>query len=330
MVKCIESDRTTECYKYKYEPNNEVDRNMDIYTISGRGGATIRKLSIESGAKISMTSKDESIFTQERLLSITGTKTACVKCLSLVLSKLAEDTETNQFINKGTNYMTNINTYDYARIGGAGGRKGGPARGRGRGDMGRGKGRGSDESPSADSTAFEDISASTTISMAVPELLIGNILGKNVCHIFSIITIYNDKYAILTISVYTCGIMMTWRDSYDCFLYGFKRTHACPMLRRCFLLSIDICSGSPKKHGRTYVIRIMLTDVSNLSFKLLLSPDTDSLITLLPLPYPFNYICHSSCPSSYPLLLFLFLPPFRSFPCFIFAYQLKRESPSAK
>lgn len=79
--------------------------------------------------------------------------------------------------------MTNINTYDYARIGGPGGWKGGPARGRGRGDMGRGRGRGSDESPSADSTAFDDISASTTISMAVPELLIGNILGKNVRHL---------------------------------------------------------------------------------------------------------------------------------------------------
>ena len=168
---------------------------MDFYTKSGRGGATIRKLSIESGAKISMTSKDESIFTQERLLSITGTKTACVKCLSLVLSKLAEDTETNQFINKGTNYMTNISTYDYARIGIPGGRKGGPARGRGRGgDMGRGRGRGSsDELPSTDSTAFDDISASTTISMAVPELLIGNILGKNVSNtiiiLFYLITV---------------------------------------------------------------------------------------------------------------------------------------------
>ena len=185
---------------------------MDICTIIGRGGATIRKLSIESGAKISMTSKDESIFTKERLLSITGTKTACVKCLSLVLSKLAEDTETNQFINKGTNYMTNINTYDYARIGGAGGRKGGPARGRGRGDMGRGRGRGSDESPSADSTAFDDISASTTISMAVPELLIGNILGKNVRHIIStknIRSIYYNIHIILTMVVYTYDAMMT-------------------------------------------------------------------------------------------------------------------------
>jgi KH domain len=182
---------------------------MDICTILGRGGATIRKLSIESGAKISMTSKDESIFTQERLLSITGTKTACVKCLSLVLSKLAEDTETNQFINKGTNYMTNINTYDYARIGGAGGRKGGPARGRGRGDMGRGRGRGSDESPSADSTAFDDISASTTISMAVPELLIGNILGKNVRYIIITISIINNIHIILTIIVYTYDAMTT-------------------------------------------------------------------------------------------------------------------------
>ena len=50
----------------------------------GRGGLTIRELAAESGAKISMTSKDEAIFTQERILSISGGKSSCIKCLSMV------------------------------------------------------------------------------------------------------------------------------------------------------------------------------------------------------------------------------------------------------
>ena len=52
--------------------------------MSGRGGATIRSIADESGAKISMTSKDESIFTQERILSISGSKVSCIKCLTMV------------------------------------------------------------------------------------------------------------------------------------------------------------------------------------------------------------------------------------------------------
>lgn len=155
-----------------------------VFLLSGRGGATIRLLAEESGAKISMTSKDEAVFTQERILSISGPKFSCIQCLAMVLSKLAEDSELNQFLNKGTNYMTNINTYEYAR--GTASKRGGPGRGRGRGEgpTGRGgrsmSGGGGGSDDSQDSGAFDDISTSTTISMSVPELLIGNLLGKNV------------------------------------------------------------------------------------------------------------------------------------------------------
>ena len=170
---------------------------------SGRGGSTIRSLSEDSGAKISMTSKDEAIFTQERILSIAGGKSACVKCLSMVISKLAEDSEVNQFTNKGTNYMTSINAFDYTR--GGGGRRGTSSRGRGRGDS-RGRGRGGggggggagEDAGGYDASAFDDISASTTISMAVPELLIGNILGKNVSHLLCSTLLYFTLFCTLT------------------------------------------------------------------------------------------------------------------------------------
>jgi hypothetical protein len=53
-----------------------------------------------------MTSKDESIFTQERILSISGSKACCVKCLAMVIAKLAEDADLSQFQNRGTTYVT--------------------------------------------------------------------------------------------------------------------------------------------------------------------------------------------------------------------------------
>jgi hypothetical protein len=51
-----------------------------------------------------MTSKDEAIFTQERILSISGSKVSCSSCLALVIAKLAEDAELSQFVNKGTTF----------------------------------------------------------------------------------------------------------------------------------------------------------------------------------------------------------------------------------
>jgi hypothetical protein len=37
-----------------------------------------------------------------------GSKSSCIKCSDLVLAKLNEETELAQFINKGTNYLQNI------------------------------------------------------------------------------------------------------------------------------------------------------------------------------------------------------------------------------
>ena len=141
-----------------------------------------------------------------------------------MLTKLAEDVQMNQFVNKGTNYITNINTHDYMRgtmtnsisrypgrsgsgssrgsmtisnSGSGGGSGSGSGSGSGLtsvagdsrrasghrdsvGSGGSGVGVSGSGIGSVGGTSMEDISASTTISMAVPELLVGNILGKNV------------------------------------------------------------------------------------------------------------------------------------------------------
>jgi hypothetical protein len=47
--------------------------NLDeyvLYDLAGKGGDTIKRIMEESGAKMTMTSKEEAIFTYERVLSI--------------------------------------------------------------------------------------------------------------------------------------------------------------------------------------------------------------------------------------------------------------------
>eukprot|EP00601_Ochromonadales_sp_CCMP2298_P006878 CAMPEP_0173212852 /NCGR_PEP_ID=MMETSP1141-20130122/25049_1 /TAXON_ID=483371 /ORGANISM="non described non described, Strain CCMP2298" /LENGTH=278 /DNA_ID=CAMNT_0014139955 /DNA_START=60 /DNA_END=897 /DNA_ORIENTATION=+ len=61
--------------------------------ILGRGGANIRSLSEESGARVNMTSKDEALFTQERVITLVGTTASCIKCTNMILRKLEEPDE---------------------------------------------------------------------------------------------------------------------------------------------------------------------------------------------------------------------------------------------
>jgi len=58
--------------------------------ILGQGGANIRSISEESGAILTMSSKEEALFTQERVLTIAGDTGRCIKCSHLVLAKLSE------------------------------------------------------------------------------------------------------------------------------------------------------------------------------------------------------------------------------------------------
>lgn len=77
--------------------------------ILGRGGASIRTMAEESGAKILMSGKDEALFTQERVLSISGGAAQCIKCTELLLQKLNEQQEVIPYVNRSTSYSTPIN-----------------------------------------------------------------------------------------------------------------------------------------------------------------------------------------------------------------------------
>jgi hypothetical protein len=48
-----------------------------------------------------MSSKEEALFTQERVLSITGDTGRCIKCSHLVLAKLSEQDEIIPYASRG-------------------------------------------------------------------------------------------------------------------------------------------------------------------------------------------------------------------------------------
>jgi hypothetical protein len=78
--------------------------------ILGRSGATIRSIAEESNAKVVMTGKDEALFTQERILTISGEAGQCIKCTDLIISKLNEQEDVAQFVNRGTTYSSQMGT----------------------------------------------------------------------------------------------------------------------------------------------------------------------------------------------------------------------------
>jgi RNA-binding protein Nova len=132
--------------------------------ILGKNGSTLRSISEESGARVQMTTKDEAIFTQERVLTITGTTASCSKCVSMIIAKLSEDMELAQYMNRGVTYSNQI----LPMMGGGMGMGMPDPRG-GRGGRGQAMNQGG-----------MDVDATTTITISVPDELVGNILGRQV------------------------------------------------------------------------------------------------------------------------------------------------------
>lgn len=123
--------------------------------VLGRGGGTLKSIAEESGAKVQMTSKDDAVFTQERILTISGTTGSCARCVTLILTKLSGDLETAQYVNRGVTYAPQLPGYNQPR---------GP--------------RGPNARNSAPAAPAENLVSSTKITLTVPDALVGNILGK--------------------------------------------------------------------------------------------------------------------------------------------------------
>lgn len=143
--------------------------------ILGRGGATIRSFSEESGARILMTSKDEALFTHERVLTISGEAGQCIKATELVLHKLEEQDEIEPYVNRGTTYSSPLTTTFNAFNGSRGGNR--DNRGGNRGGAPRQQ---MHTVPVQDNSRDGGVMSDTTITLSIPNELIGNIFGKNV------------------------------------------------------------------------------------------------------------------------------------------------------
>lgn len=166
--------------------------------ILGRGGVTIKGISDQSGARIQMTGKDEAMFTQERVITLIGSVSECVKAANLIVSKMAEDDEASQYLNRGTTYSPDVSPYFGGPMGGRGGRGSGSRSG-GRGSGGRGSG------GYMSGSAEGQIPTNTTITMEVPDSLVGNILGKQGSTMREIMSLSGAKISISPRGEYSDG-----------------------------------------------------------------------------------------------------------------------------
>lgn len=141
--------------------------------ILGKGGDTIRSICQDSGAKLIMTSKDDALFTQERVITISGEAGHCVKSVDLILSKLSEQNEIPMFMNRGTTYSLPGNSYFNSRNSGGG---------KGRGDRNNGK-----------VEDDNDTIAQTNITISIPNELVGNIFGRQGSTMREIISLSGAK-----------------------------------------------------------------------------------------------------------------------------------------
>lgn len=135
--------------------------------VIGKSGSTISRITEEAGVRVQMSNKDESLFTQERILTVSGKNSQCVKFTDLILLKINEQDEIPKFFNKGTVYRSPINS----SLGQFGNKP--PVR---------------SVHPNVTKPEDASIPAETTISLSIANDIIGNIFGKNVS--FNFIDIY--------------------------------------------------------------------------------------------------------------------------------------------
>lgn len=58
--------------------------------VLGKGGETLRGFSTQTSTRVTMSGKDEALFTQERIMTVVGSVGGCIACTDLLLSKLYE------------------------------------------------------------------------------------------------------------------------------------------------------------------------------------------------------------------------------------------------
>ncbi len=175
--------------------------------VLGKGGSSIQRIGNESEAKIAMTSKEEALFTQERIITVSGTVAQCIRCTDMVLDKICDQEEIPAFANRGTTYSSPISS----SLGFDGGKSPRTPR------EGRGEGRGEGRSPrtpgsgksapaaAAPAAAANGAVADTTITISIPDELVGNIFGKQGATMREIISLSGAKVVVSARGEYVAG-----------------------------------------------------------------------------------------------------------------------------
>jgi hypothetical protein len=167
-----------------WDPSNGLCREYDddevegIITIPatsagaiiGKGGSMIQSISQETGATVSMSTKEDANFTHERILTISGKLSACSKFVITVLSLLEGSTDYEGYVFPGGYYDQGTeNRRDTNR----------EQSHRDHTNRINSSHRSSKNSNSNDIEA-ELLSATTTFTIGVPDSIIGAFLGNKV------------------------------------------------------------------------------------------------------------------------------------------------------
>jgi RNA-binding protein Nova len=188
--------------------------------ILGKGGANIQAIAEESGASVMMSSKDDAMFTQERIVSISGSVSSCIKCSLLILKKLDEPAEVIPYVNNGTSYSSQLmqqmggNPFGMnmghagvgvfgpgylgssvgVNAGGAGNnRKRGPSGSLNGGNGGRPDPTFPFHQGAGANAVSAPVVAETVITLSVPDELVGNIFGRQGATLREIISLSGAK-----------------------------------------------------------------------------------------------------------------------------------------
>jgi RNA-binding protein Nova len=117
--------------------------------IIGKGGEHIRSISESSGAQLRLSTRDEDFQTHERILTISGSTQSCIAGSEFVLDVLHDDARVHPYVYPGYAYESIMSMGGFTpRVSG-----------------------------DRDTNGVATVSATTTITLAVPERLIGTVLG---------------------------------------------------------------------------------------------------------------------------------------------------------
>jgi hypothetical protein len=142
-----------------------------------------------------MTSKEDALLTQERVVTLTGTMASCAKCVSLILTLLAEDLEAVQYFNRGVTYSSLLSPLMTGIRPSGGQREKEPVASRVSQTRTRVNVR-HDNDSGYSSPSSTDVVSSTKITLTVPDSLIGNILGKRGAALREIMSLSGAKVVV--------------------------------------------------------------------------------------------------------------------------------------